>query len=37
MDMREKKDKLSCNNATCFHFSRMPSILEPQNDASDSR
>ena len=28
MDIREKKDELSCNNVMCFNFSRMPSILE---------
>ena len=37
MDMREKKDKLSCSNVMCFNFSRMPSILETKNDASDKR
>ena len=39
MDIREKKDTLSCNNVMCFNFSRMPPILilETKNDASDRR
>ena len=30
---KDRKDKLSCNNVMCFHFSQAPRILETQNES----